>query len=123
MEEKTKYIRTNRGVFEIIDEDEESYYYFEKEEKTRNKDYIRSYIEKGKAELFDTIVELCDFIRFKTNEDDVIHYIDLHKNSIESIIVKFGGNNINLNSVRYCIETEWVLKYVAKITGLKVVLL
>ena len=57
--------------------------------------------------------ELCDLVRFKT-KDSVIHYIDLHKNTIEDIVVHFGGENIIKDSFRYCIETDKGLIYVAK---------
>lgn len=61
----------------------------------------------------DTIEELCDLVRFKT-KDNATHYIDLHKNTIEDIVVHFGGKNIIIDSFRYCIETDKGLIYVAK---------
>lgn len=64
----------------------------------------------------DTIEELCDLVRFKT-KDNVTHYIDLHKNTIEDIVVHFGGKNIIIDSFRYCIETDKGLIFVAKLNN------
>ena len=62
----------------------------------------------------ETIDKLCDLVRFKT-KDNVTHYIDLHKNTIEDIVIHFGGKNIIIDSFRYCIETDKGLIFVAKL--------
>lgn len=67
---------------------------------------------KEYKQIGDSIDKVCDYIRFKTNDGET-HYKDLHKYTIEDIANNF--DNIALDSVRYCIETDKGLIYVAKL--------
>lgn len=70
---------------------------------------IKEYKQVG-----DSIDEVCDYIRFKTNDGESHYtYLNLHKYTIEDIVNIF--DNIVLDSVRYCIETDKGLIYVAKL--------
>ena len=106
------YIRTKDGVYELVD----TYYMcVDGVETYMYNDRGRGVEIRGGQILnqSETLEELCDLVRFKT-KDSVIHYIDLHKNTIEDIVVHFGGKNIIIDSFRYCIETDKGLIYVAK---------
>ena len=100
------YIRTKDGVYEV--EKEECGFYCCKGLEMAIAPYDEEFINQS-----ENLEELCDLVRFKT-KDSVIHYIDLHKNKIEDIVVHFGGKNIIIDSFRYCIETDKGLIYVAK---------
>lgn len=102
-----KYIRTKDGVY-LVDEERETYFI------KLSKNGFGNYVPREKViKQSENLEELCDLVRFKT-KDSVIHYIDLHKNTIEDIVVHFGGENIIIDSFRYCIETDKGLIYVAK---------
>ena len=105
-----KYIRTEKGhIYEYVEQriHPSQYQKFGLYRHNLNSEY-EQIIDQA-----DTIPELCDLVRFKT-KNGVIHYIDLHKNTIEDIVYHFGGNNLVLDSFRYCIETDKGLIYVAK---------
>lgn len=98
------YIRTKDGVYEVkVNKYHELVY-------CKDNQIVLSCNILNQSE---NLEELCDLVRFKT-KDSVIHYIDLHKNTIEDIVVHFGGKNIIIDSFRYCIETDKGLIYVAK---------
>ncbi len=66
-----KYIRTDKGVFEIVKEDETEIYYFEKEEKVKNNDYYATFISKTKNLLqSDNLAKLCDEFVLKTTSKE-----------------------------------------------------
>lgn len=67
--------------------------------------------ENGKEALkfSENIFELVDLVSVKT-KDGIYHYIDMNKNTIDDIVVFFGGKNLDLNSFALYINVRGELK-------------
>ena len=112
------YIRTKDGVYEVVGFNKECIIpsTLIKVKNNYGKERITHCCKEEILNQVKTIEELCDLVRFKT-KDNATHYVDLHKNTIEDIVVHFGGKNIIIDSFRYCIETDKGLIYVAKMNN------
>lgn len=103
------YIKVQDGdfykIFEVVEQIGKNY------KVNGQEDLISEDLVVDKAKEF---WKLCDVIKFKT-KDNENHFLTVSKYTLEQIFQYFGGNNIILDTVRYGVETQDSIKWVAKI--------